>query len=119
MQNMRLCTRDANAPVGMCFMPVTEPKRVKNRVHLDLTSSAQDRDEEIARLVALGGLSQNPVALRAPFSQLFENNSRAAPRQTWAMQAKDCGQLGEGLWQAVGNAVISGADLTSCADHSA
>ena len=51
---MRLCTRDANAPVGMCFMPVTEPKRVKKRVHLDLTSSAQDRDEEIERLVALG-----------------------------------------------------------------
>jgi predicted enzyme related to lactoylglutathione lyase len=45
---------DENAPVGMCFMPVTDPKRVKNRVHLDLTSSAQDRDQEIKRLVALG-----------------------------------------------------------------
>jgi len=45
---------DENAPVGMCFMPITEPKRVKNRVHLDLTSSAQDRDQEIERLVALG-----------------------------------------------------------------
>jgi hypothetical protein len=43
-----------NAPVGMCFMPVTDPKTVKNRVHLDLTSSAQDRDQEIERLVALG-----------------------------------------------------------------
>src|ERR1019366_8807577 len=45
---------DGNAPVGMCFMPVTEPKTVKNRVHLDLTSSAQDRDQEIERLLALG-----------------------------------------------------------------
>src|ERR1039457_4138268 len=45
---------DDNAPVGMCFMPVTDPKTVKNRVHLDLTSSAQDRDQEIERLVALG-----------------------------------------------------------------
>ena len=45
---------DDNAPVGMCFMPVTEPKMVKNRVHLDLTSSAADRDQEIARLLALG-----------------------------------------------------------------
>jgi predicted enzyme related to lactoylglutathione lyase len=45
---------DENAPVGMCFMPVTDPKTVKNRVHLDLTSSAQDRDQEIERLVALG-----------------------------------------------------------------
>jgi hypothetical protein len=41
-------------PVGMCFMPVTDPKTVKNRVHLDLTSSAKDRDQEIERLLALG-----------------------------------------------------------------
>ena len=45
---------DDNAPVGMCFMPVSDPKTVKNRVHLDLTSSVQDRDQEIERLVALG-----------------------------------------------------------------
>jgi len=43
-----------DAPVGMCFMPVTDPKTVKNRVHLDLTSSAADRDQEIERLLALG-----------------------------------------------------------------
>jgi Glyoxalase-like domain len=42
------------ALVGICFMPVTNPKTVKNRVHLDLTSSAQDRDQEIERLLALG-----------------------------------------------------------------
>jgi len=45
---------DANAPVGICFMPVTDQKTVKNRVHLDLTSSAEDRDQEIDRLLALG-----------------------------------------------------------------
>ena len=45
---------DDNAPVGICFMPVTDPKTVKNRVHLDLTSSAADRDQEIERLLALG-----------------------------------------------------------------
>ena len=45
---------DVNAPVGMCFMPVTDPKTVKNRLHLDLTSSAADRDQEIDRLLALG-----------------------------------------------------------------
>jgi predicted enzyme related to lactoylglutathione lyase len=45
---------DENAPVGMCFMPVTDPKTVKNRVHLDLTTSARDRDQEIERLLALG-----------------------------------------------------------------
>ncbi|MGO8885764.1 MAG: VOC family protein [Streptosporangiaceae bacterium] len=45
---------DENAPIGMCFMPVSDPKTVKNRVHLDLTSSAQDRGQEIERLLALG-----------------------------------------------------------------
>jgi catechol 2,3-dioxygenase-like lactoylglutathione lyase family enzyme len=45
---------DENALVGICFMPVTDPKTVKNRVHLDLTSSAADRDREIRRLLALG-----------------------------------------------------------------
>jgi hypothetical protein len=43
-----------NAPAGLCFMPVTDPKTVKNRVHLDLTSSAAARDQEIDRLLALG-----------------------------------------------------------------
>jgi predicted enzyme related to lactoylglutathione lyase len=45
---------DDSAPVGMCFMPVDEPKAGKNRLHLDLTTSAQDRDAEIARILALG-----------------------------------------------------------------
>src|ERR1700683_5543574 len=45
---------DENAPVGMCFMPVTDQKTVKTRLHLDLTSSAQDREQEIERLLALG-----------------------------------------------------------------
>jgi Glyoxalase-like domain len=43
-----------NAPAGMCFMPVTDPKTVKNRVHFDLASSAAARDQEIDRLLALG-----------------------------------------------------------------
>ena len=42
------------APLGMCFMPAGETKTVKNRVHLDLTTNAGDRDEEIERLLALG-----------------------------------------------------------------
>lgn len=45
---------DENAPAGICFMPVTDAKTVKNRVHLDLTTSAADRDAEIGRLLALG-----------------------------------------------------------------
>ena len=45
---------DVSAPVGLCFMPVTDPKTVKNRLHLDLTTEAGDRDAEIERLLALG-----------------------------------------------------------------
>ena len=45
---------DVTAPVGICFMPVTGAKTVKNRVHLDLTTGAADRDAEIDRLLALG-----------------------------------------------------------------
>jgi len=45
---------DVTAPVGICFMPVTDAKTVKNRVHLDLTTSAADRDAEIGRLLAIG-----------------------------------------------------------------
>ena len=36
------------------FHAAADPKTVKNRMHLDLTSSAQDRDQEIGRLLALG-----------------------------------------------------------------
>jgi predicted enzyme related to lactoylglutathione lyase len=45
---------DENAATGICFMPVTDVKTVKNRVHLDLTTSADDRDQEIERLLVLG-----------------------------------------------------------------
>jgi predicted enzyme related to lactoylglutathione lyase len=42
------------AQLGMCFMPAGEAKTVKNRVHLDLTTTAEDREQEIERLLALG-----------------------------------------------------------------
>lgn len=45
---------DETAPVGMCFMPVSDVKTVKNRVHLDLTTGSDDRDAEVERLLALG-----------------------------------------------------------------
>jgi predicted enzyme related to lactoylglutathione lyase len=45
---------DEAAPVGICFMPVTDEKRVKNRLHLDLTSEVEDRADEIERVLALG-----------------------------------------------------------------
>jgi predicted enzyme related to lactoylglutathione lyase len=45
---------DEYAVVGMCFMPAGDTKIVKNRVHVDLTSAAEDRTEEIDRLLALG-----------------------------------------------------------------
>jgi predicted enzyme related to lactoylglutathione lyase len=53
-QNEIVIGADDNAPVGICLMPVTDPKTVKNRVHLDITTSASDRDAEIERLIGLG-----------------------------------------------------------------
>ena len=45
---------DPTSPVGICFMPVTEAKVVKNRVHLDLTTAADERESEIERILTLG-----------------------------------------------------------------
>jgi hypothetical protein len=43
-------------PAGptMLFIPVPEPRTVKNRVHMDLVPTDRTRDEEVARLVELG-----------------------------------------------------------------
>jgi predicted enzyme related to lactoylglutathione lyase len=45
---------DLNAQVGLCFMPVTDEKTAKNRLHLDLNPGTDDRQAEIERLIALG-----------------------------------------------------------------
>jgi predicted enzyme related to lactoylglutathione lyase len=45
---------DETAPVGICFMPVTDRKTVKNRVHVDLNPDPEDREAEIERIIALG-----------------------------------------------------------------
>jgi predicted enzyme related to lactoylglutathione lyase len=38
----------------LVFVPVAEPKAVKNRVHLDVCPSGCDQAEELERLLALG-----------------------------------------------------------------
>ncbi|WP_399886206.1 VOC family protein [Streptomyces sp. BBFR51] len=58
---------DVNAATGICFMPVTDRKVVKNRLHFDLTSGAEDRDAEIERILALG-------AVRADVGQTGEES---------------------------------------------
>jgi predicted enzyme related to lactoylglutathione lyase len=45
---------DEAAAVGLCFMPATDEKIVKNRLHLDLAPNSADRDAEIERILALG-----------------------------------------------------------------
>lgn len=39
---------------GLLFIQVPEPKRVKNRLHLDLQPTDRTREEEVERLLALG-----------------------------------------------------------------
>ena len=44
-----------DAPIGLCLKPAGETRKtVKNRVHLDLTTTDGDRESEIERLIALG-----------------------------------------------------------------
>ncbi|MBA3287747.1 MAG: VOC family protein [Acidimicrobiia bacterium] len=54
-------------PPGLVFVPVTESKTGKNRLHLDLAPHAtDDRDAEIARLLDMGaarvGVGQSAAA---------------------------------------------------------
>jgi catechol 2,3-dioxygenase-like lactoylglutathione lyase family enzyme len=44
---------DATAPVGICFMPVTDAKTTKNRLHLDLSPDPGEQEAEIERILAL------------------------------------------------------------------
>jgi hypothetical protein len=39
---------------SLLFIPVPEPKTVKNRLHLDLTPVGVTRDEEVERAIGLG-----------------------------------------------------------------
>jgi predicted enzyme related to lactoylglutathione lyase len=43
-----------DAPVGMCFMPSPDAKQTKNRLHLDLTVEADQREAEVERILGLG-----------------------------------------------------------------
>ena len=66
----------------MCFMPAADPKTVKDRVHLDLTSSAQDRDQAIERLMTLGarraGIGQTGAESWTVLADLRRKRQRAA-----------------------------------------
>lgn len=47
--------RSADTGIELLFIPVPEPKRVKNRMHLDLSPDrGSTRDEEVDRLLSLG-----------------------------------------------------------------
>src|SRR5919204_1527768 len=48
-------TGDERAPAPLLvFLPVPEPKTVKNRLHIDVNPSGCDQTEELERLLALG-----------------------------------------------------------------
>jgi predicted enzyme related to lactoylglutathione lyase len=42
------------APFGIDFIRVPEPKRTKNRLHLDLNATDREQDAELRRLLGLG-----------------------------------------------------------------
>ena len=41
-------------PVRLLFLPVPEPKTLKNRIHLDVHAVDGDQEAEVERLIALG-----------------------------------------------------------------
>ena len=45
---------DATAPVGICFMPVTDVKTIKYRLHMDMSPGPGEHEVEIERILALG-----------------------------------------------------------------
>jgi predicted enzyme related to lactoylglutathione lyase len=45
---------DTSPEVILVFVPVPEPKTVKNRIHLDVNPSGCDQGEELERLLGLG-----------------------------------------------------------------
>lgn len=46
---------DGDASPRLVFVDVPEPKRAKNRVHLDLLPHDGPQDQEVARIESLGG----------------------------------------------------------------
>jgi hypothetical protein len=53
---------DVDGPMRVLFMQVPEPKQVKNRAHLDLNVGPNRRDDEVARLAALGAAELYRIA---------------------------------------------------------
>jgi hypothetical protein len=47
---------EESAP-GLTFVPVTEPKTTKNRVHIDLNPSDREQGDEVERIMGLGARS--------------------------------------------------------------
>jgi predicted enzyme related to lactoylglutathione lyase len=80
----------ADGHPGLLFTRVPEPKRGKNRLHLDLQPMDRTRDEEVERVVALGatviadrrGRGQGWVVLTDPEGNEFCLNTSPAERAT-------------------------------------
>jgi predicted enzyme related to lactoylglutathione lyase len=56
----------------LVFVAVPERKSVKNRIHLDVSPVGCDRDEEVARLVALGATPVDVGQGEAPWVVLAD-----------------------------------------------
>jgi hypothetical protein len=46
--------KSRDGSLALLFIPVPEPKTVKNRIHLDLVPTDGTRDEEVERLLGIG-----------------------------------------------------------------
>lgn len=81
---------------AILFLPVPEPKSVKNRVHLDLEPQDETRDELVARAIGLGATQvadhRRPggrgfVVLADPAGNEFCVECSATERASWDQPA--------------------------------
>ena len=54
---------DATAPVGICFMPVTDAKTTNNRLHLDLSPDPGEQEAESGRMISSRRSSPPPATI--------------------------------------------------------
>ena len=52
---VELVAPDGSRP-SLVFVPVADPKQVKNRIHLDVSPSGCDQAEELVRLLSMGAV---------------------------------------------------------------
>jgi hypothetical protein len=93
--------------MGVCFLSMTGSKAVENGAHLDLASSAADREQEMSRLVTLG--AKRGLSKGLGFRHGRDGQPGSGGRAGLATSASMCWQR-----RSSGAAFVSRGCLLSC-----